>query len=261
MVNGRAAKVPSPPFAVRQFAFRRGDGHPRATNSPRPRRPAATANAAPVTIRCVAPMLVFAVGDRRRRFLRRPMCCGRAGRTRLSRSTRRRCRSWSPASPSTSSRRPSACGCSAAPARRSASISPICGPRSRRPIRRSRPPSARRSIRTSGCSSPSRTADGTLPLIERVRDHLSALSGADADGGTAGPDAARLPRRHALPRRGARLRVYGAGAFPGPLLAQGRGEFRHLPVGAARRRRRHHHPLSARLARGLEKRRRPASTN
>ena len=109
--------------------------------------------------------------------------------------------------------------------------------------------------RTNDCSSPSRPATATLPLIERVQTIYPRYLVAGAGRGSGRAHVARFSRRHALSGRGAGVRVDRARAFSGALLAQGRHQFRCVPAGAAHRQCRHHFALSARLADRLAKRR------
>ena len=98
------------------------------------------------------------------------------------------------------------------------------------------------------------SGDGTLPLIERVQTIYPRYLVPEP---SAGPDGLTLRGfRDGTPYQGEELvfEPAGAGTFPGALLAQGRGQFRHVPVGAAHRQCRHHVALSARLAERLEKR-------
>ena len=91
-------------------------------------------------------------------------------------------------------------------ARRSASISLICGRRWCRPIRRIKivdgapvDPNDRLFVTIAA-------SDGTLPLTERVQTIYPRYLGADAGRRPGRPDAAAVPRRHALSGRGSDLR-------------------------------------------------------
>ncbi len=158
---------------------------------------------------------------------------------------------------STSSRRRSACRCSASPGTQErvdlAYLWPSLTPPDPATANRQW---ARRSIPMSGCSSPSRRATARCRCSSACRRSIRAIW---CRSRPAGPTGLTLRGfRDGTPYQGEEL-VFESGrarAFPGALLAQGRHQYRHLLAGAAHRQCRHHLALSARLADRLEKRRR-----
>ena len=137
---------------------------------------------------------------------------------------------------------------------RTASTSPICGPRSRRPTRRRSRASARPADPNRRLFVTIAAGDTTLPIMSRVKEIYPRYLVAEP---AAGPPGLTLRGfRDGTPYQGEELvfEQADARAFPGALHAQRRGQFRQLPAGAAHRQCRHHLPLSARLAEGLEER-------
>ena len=151
-----------------------------------------------------------------------PGFCGRAGPRPTWRSMRRAFRSRSTASISTFRRPRSATRCSASPARRSASISCSCGPRSTPPD-----PAVKAGPVTSA-----NTIDrvfvtiadygNTLPLDRALQNHLSALSRTQHYDRRRRTYGAAVPRRHALSGRGHLVRRAPSRALSRPLHARRR---------------------------------------
>ena len=148
-----------------------------------------------------------------------PMCCGRAGRTRRSRSMRRRCRSSSPGVAFNVEPAAIRVPVQRRPGTQSASTSPICG------RRWCRPDPARKATVGAPVDPNERlfvtiqTGDGTLPLLERVQTIYPRYLVPEP---TAGPDGLTLRGfRDDTPYQGEELvfESAGAGAFPGALLA------------------------------------------